>query len=116
MPCNQIQEVTVAFSEATDLAALALALEGLGVRAVRQEGRALVFTGGVFRDGEFILNGYEAPSFPTVERLKRAYTKATVLNNADRFAWAARPKKALAGWRGFSAEVVTMTRAEKLTS
>ncbi len=101
MPCDQVQEVTVSFSEATNHDALALALEGLGVRAVRREGRALVFTGGIFRDGEFILNGYEAPSFPSVERIKRAYTKATVLENADRFAWAAVPKKALA-LAGFS--------------
>jgi hypothetical protein len=96
MPCDQVQEVTVAFNEATDLDALALALEGLGVRAVRREGRALVFTGGVFRDGEFILNGYEAPRFPKREVIVRAYTKATVLNNADRFAWTAAPKKVLA--------------------
>jgi hypothetical protein len=96
MPCDQIQEVTVEFNAATDLDALALALEGLGVRAVRREGRALVFSGGVFRDGEFILNGYEAPSFPKREQIVRAYTKATVLNAADKFAWVAAPKKALA--------------------
>lgn len=100
MPCDQVQEVIVAFSEATDLNALALALEGLGVKAVRIEGRALVFTGGVFKEGEFILNGYEARTFPTTESIKRAYTKATVLEQADRFGWLAKPKaqtQALAG-------------------
>jgi hypothetical protein len=88
--------VTVAFNEATDHEALALALEGLGVKAVRQDGRALVFSGGIFRDGEFILSGYEASRFPTTDAIKRAYTKATVLNQATRFDWAAAPKKALA--------------------
>lgn len=96
MPCDQIQEVTVEFNAATDIDALALALEGLGVRAVRKEGAVLVFRGGLFRKGEFILNGYEAPDFPAREQIVRAYTKATVLNAADRFAWAAKPAKALA--------------------
>jgi hypothetical protein len=96
MPCDQVQEVTVAFNEATDLDTLALALEGMGIRAVRREGRVVVFRGGLFRDGEFILNSYEAQEALDIERLKRAYTKATVLNNADRFSWTAAPKKALA--------------------
>lgn len=102
MPCDQIQETTVEFGEATDLNALALALEGLGVRAVRLEGRALVFTGGVFRDGGFILNGYETRSFPALDALKRAYTKATVLNNSDRFGWSAKAADKALALAGFS--------------
>jgi hypothetical protein len=102
MPCDQVQETTVEFGEATNLDALALALEGLGVRAVRREGRALVFTGGVFRDGEFILNSYEARSFPSTDMLKRAYTKATVLENADRFGWAAKAAGKALALAGFS--------------
>ena len=100
MPCDQAQEVTVEFGEATNLDVLALALEGLGLRAVKREGRVVSFRGGLFRECEFILSGYEAREFPALDVLKRAYTKASVLENADRFAWAAKPKVAqvLAGF------------------
>lgn len=90
MPCDQIQQVTVEFNEATDLDALALALEGMGIRAVRREGDAIVFRGGLFRRGEFILNSYESQEALDIEKLKRAYTKAVVLEQADRFGWAAK--------------------------
>lgn len=102
MPCDQQWTQTIQFGEATDLVALIEALESLGVQSIRQEGKTLVFRGGVYRDGEFILNGYETASFPDIATIKRSYTKATVLTQADRFGWAAKiANKALVA-AGFS--------------
>jgi hypothetical protein len=84
VPCDQTREVTVVLGESTDREALTLALEGLGLTADewRFDGRRLTFT--------------DERRAPAAEVLARAYTKATVLNTSDRFAWAAKPQKALA--------------------
>jgi len=103
VPCDSRIEITVEFGQATDVRVLAEALEALGVEAVRVEGKVIVFRGGLYQDGKFTLNRYETTrAFPAAEVLKRAYTKAVVLKNADRFAWAAKAANAVLATAGFS--------------
>lgn len=101
MPCDQIQTVEVEFKEGTDLDALALALEGLGLTAVRRVGNRVEFGEGTFEAGRFEFWGRSLDR----EQIARAYTKATVLNQSERFGWTAKvqstAQKALA-FAGFT--------------
>jgi len=99
VPCDQVRTVEVEFGEATDTAALALALEGLGMTEVAVVGKTVEFAEGRFEAGRFTFLAGSA-----VERdvIARAYTKATVLGQSERFGWAAKTasvaQKALAGF------------------
>lgn len=85
MPCDQVRVTRVAFTEATDLEALALALEALGHERVQVQGSRLEADYGAvqFRDGRFTLRDTELD----LPGLSRAYTKAVVLTQADQYGW-----------------------------
>jgi len=98
-----VRSVEVEFNEGTDLAALALALEGLGFTEVEIVGKAVEFAEGRFEAGRFEIAGGVAFSADTFKgQIARAYTKATVLNQSERFGWAAKAAttatKVLAGF------------------
>jgi hypothetical protein len=100
IPCDQVQEAEIAFGQATDLDALADTLEALGFTGIRrsQTGQhALGFDQGRF-DGS-TLTFYDERRAPEADVLARAYTKAVMVNNADRFGWAVKAKaKAIVGF------------------
>jgi len=103
VPCDQVRTVEVEFNEGTDLAALALALEGLGFTEVEIEGKSVEFAEGRFEAGKFEIAGGIAFDYETFKgQIARAYTKATLLGGAERFGWAtkaaATAQKALAGF------------------
>jgi hypothetical protein len=101
MPCDQIRTVEVEFNEGTDLDALALALEGLGYTAVGVEEYGIEFEEGQFdrRTGRFTFQYGEEKSR---EVISRAYTKATVLNQSDKFGWVAKTATKALAFAGFS--------------
>lgn len=78
------------FKEGTDLDALALALEGLGLTAVRRVGQRIEFGEGSFEAGLFEFWSRALDK----SQIARAYTKATVLNQSERFGWTATVKSA----------------------
>lgn len=103
MPCDTIQEVSIEFGEATDLEALAETLEALGMTGIVKSStgqHSLRFDQGRF-DGQSI-TFYRDDLAIEAEVLKRAYTKATVLRQADRFGWTVRAKAAVQAIAGFS--------------
>ena len=103
MPCDQVQEAEIAFGQATDLDALADTLEALGFTGIYREQsnqRFLAFDQGRF-DGA-TLTFYNARLAPEAAVLARAYTKATVLKQADRFGWAVKAAQKTLAVAGFS--------------
>jgi hypothetical protein len=101
MPCDQVQSASVEFGQATNLDALADTLEALGFTGIVKSStgqHSLRFDQGRF-DGES-LTFYDERRAPEAERLARAYTKAVVLIESDRFAWSLKPvvRKAMAGF------------------
>lgn len=101
MPCDQVRTVEVEFNEGTDLAALGLALEGLGYRGVSVEEFGIEFEEGRFdrRTGRFTFEYGEEKSR---EVISRAYTKATVLNQSEKFGWMAKTATKALAFAGFS--------------
>lgn len=102
MPCDQTQEATVAFGEATDLDALADTLEALGYTGIVKSStgqHSLRFDQGRFDGQDLTFN--DARRAPQADRLARAYTKAVALSQADRFGWALQPVQQ-AALQGFS--------------
>jgi hypothetical protein len=103
MPCDQVQEATIEFGQATDLDALADTLEALGFTGIRrsQTGQhSLGFDQGRF-DGAS-LTFFDERRAPEADVLARAYTKATVLKQADRFGWAVKAAQKTLAVAGFS--------------